>query len=85
MCAIGRSPSSASRTPRWINSSGYFFGRAMAAERLLRRGQNPRFEASVKPGPAQFVPVKEPVLDRPKGERIVEYGAGSSADLKIEW
>jgi hypothetical protein len=36
MWAIGRSPSKARRTPRWINSSGYFFGPAMAAERLLR-------------------------------------------------
>src|SRR5215218_9919552 len=50
MCAIGRSPSKARRTPRWISSSGYFFGRAMAAERLLPRGQNPRFEVSAKPG-----------------------------------
>src|SRR4051794_25410827 len=53
ICAIGRSPSSASRTARWISSSGYFFGRAMATERLLPRGQNPRFEVSAKPGPAQ--------------------------------
>ncbi len=30
MCAIGRSDSSASRIPRWINSSGYFFGLAIA-------------------------------------------------------
>jgi len=29
MCAIGRSLSNASRMPRWINSSGYFFGRAI--------------------------------------------------------
>jgi hypothetical protein len=29
LCAIGRSLSSASRIPRWINSSGYFFGLAI--------------------------------------------------------
>src|SRR5215203_1595309 len=29
ICAIGRSLSNASRMPRWINSSGYFFGRGM--------------------------------------------------------
>ena len=30
------------------------------------------------------MPVKEPVLTGPKGGRIVSYGAGSSAELKIE-
>jgi hypothetical protein len=49
MCAIGRSLSNASLIPRAISSSGYFFGRAIAAERPLSRGQNPRIEASVKP------------------------------------
>ncbi len=31
MCAIGRSLSNARRIPRWINSSGYFFGLAMSS------------------------------------------------------
>jgi hypothetical protein len=53
---VGDRPVARQRQPhatRWISSSRYFFGRAMAAERLLPQGQNPRFEASAKHGPAQ--------------------------------
>jgi hypothetical protein len=42
--------------PRWTSSSGYFFGRPIAAEALLSRGQKPRFEVSAKPGLAQCDP-----------------------------
>jgi hypothetical protein len=41
--AIGRPLSSARRTPRAINSSGYFFGRDMNAE-FLARGPEPSFQ-----------------------------------------
>src|SRR5215216_3483402 len=49
----GRAPLSASaRRTRLRNVSGWD-PQAMAAERLLPQAQNPRFEASAKPGPAQ--------------------------------
>src|SRR6266498_5634233 len=53
-CAIGRSLSSAKRTPRSSNSSGYFLGLDMTAEDLLSPGQHPRIEVPAKPGPAHF-------------------------------
>src|SRR5262245_8193374 len=52
-CAIGRSLSSASRTPRSNNSSGYFLGLDTTAENLLSPGQHPGIEVSVETGPAQ--------------------------------
>src|SRR6266516_4945256 len=56
-CAIGRSPSSASRTPRSISSFGYLLGLDMTAENLLSPGQHPGIEVSVETGPAQSVVV----------------------------
>src|SRR4051794_31523571 len=43
-CVNGRSLSSASRTPRSSNSSGYFLGLDMTAENLLSPGQHPGSE-----------------------------------------
>src|SRR4051812_23113875 len=57
-CAIGRPLSITTRAPRSSSSGGYFLGRAIAAERLLSRGQNPRFEVSVKSGPAHMTPAR---------------------------
>src|SRR5215204_2347790 len=51
-CAIGRSLSSASRTPRSSNSTGYFLGLDMTAENLLSPGQHPGSKVPAKPGPA---------------------------------
>src|SRR5438445_3143665 len=53
-CAIGRPLSSANRTPRSSNSSGYFLGLDMTVENLLSPGQHPRIEVPAKPGPAQY-------------------------------
>ena len=53
-CAIGRPLSSASRTPRSSNSSGYFLGLDMTAEDLLSPGQHPGSKVPAKPGPAQI-------------------------------
>ena len=52
-CAIGRPLSSAKRTPRSSNSSGYFLGLDMTAEDLLSPGQHPGSKDPAKPGPAQ--------------------------------
>src|SRR5213592_3176082 len=52
-CAIGRSLSSASRTPRSISSFGYLLGLDMTAENLLSLGQHPGIEVSVETGLAQ--------------------------------
>ena len=52
MCAIGRSPSDANRMPRWINSSGYFFGLATSREHPFLPGHHPGFKVSVEPGTA---------------------------------
>ena len=55
ICATGRPDSIASRTPRWINSSGYFLGRGIAGGSPDPRTDRPRFEASAKPGLAHAV------------------------------
>ena len=55
MCAIGRSLSSASRTPRSISSCGHFFGRAIAGRSPLARTDHPGFEASAKTGLAHEI------------------------------
>ena len=51
-CVIGRPGSIASRTPRAISSSGYFFGRDIRRSSSAE-GRNPRFKVSVKSRPAQ--------------------------------
>ena len=55
MCAIGRSLSNAIRTPRWINSSGYLFGRAIAggASPLARTSSWPRGLRQTRDGSAR--------------------------------
>src|SRR3954453_5848540 len=63
-CEIGRPLSSASRTPRSSNSSGYFLGLDMTAENLLSPGQHPGSEVPAKPGPAQSV-AKQPSTKPP--------------------
>src|SRR5207244_1165616 len=52
-CAIGRFDSNTSRTPRSINSCGYFRPLGIAGESPLPRTDHPGSEASVKPGLAQ--------------------------------
>src|SRR5215218_8952866 len=73
-CAIGRPLSSASRTPRSSNSSGYFLGLDMTAEDLLSPGQHPDCEVLAKPGPADGA--SRPVSCDPR----VRTGAVSDAD-----
>jgi hypothetical protein len=54
ICAIGRSDSRTSRTPRRISSSAYFRGRGIGGASPLQRTHRPPFEVSVKPGLAQL-------------------------------
>src|SRR5712691_6040845 len=59
--AIGRPDSNTSRTARSRNSSGYFFGRGIAGGSPLPRTDRPGFEASVKPSPAHYGPLRNPI------------------------
>ena len=50
-CAIGGPDSKASRTPRWISSSGYFRGRGIRGGSPLPRTDRPRFGVCAKTRP----------------------------------
>jgi hypothetical protein len=50
----------ANRTPRWINSSGYFLDRGICEVRLTQRTDRPRFKPSVKPGLVHLIPHHSP-------------------------
>src|SRR5680860_190797 len=52
--AIGRLDSSARRTPRSLNSSGYFLGAGIRGGSPHRRTERPPFEVSVKAGMAHI-------------------------------
>src|SRR5215211_6869405 len=69
-CAIRRPLSSANRTPRSSNSSGYFLGLDMTAEDLLSPGHHPRIEVPAKPGPAHWKRLA------PERSRTQKLGAG---------
>src|SRR5712691_8804665 len=84
-CAIGRSLSSANRTPRSSNSSGYFLGLDMTAEDLLPPGQHPGSEVPAKPGPAQFAAWRQDFAHRVGlGASVVVGDEGEAVEVGVE-